>query len=306
MKKDIYIIKNDINNKVYVGQSVDTKERFKAHCQIKEKDIYFDKIIHKYGKEHFWYEILESQIENYNEREQYWIAYYNCLVPNGYNLSPGGDQTSIANRGINVKNSSIKSEEVLFTIIKDIQESDLTFINIGKKYDINPGIISRINRGKVYKLDLYEYPLRPLYQGKKVLTPQDEKEIKNLIKNSILTFNEIAKQYNILPGMVAKINCGERYKDITENYPLRSSHITKKHLLPEAVIWIQGKLKEGTMSLNAIAHELNISPCTVQGINNGTIKCYKNSSLEYPIRRFNPKKPVSTISAKESTITIDT
>lgn len=306
MKKDIYIIKNDINDKVYVGQARDTKERFKGHCQVKAKDIYFDKIIHKYGKEHFWYEILESQIENYNEREQYWIAYYNCLIPNGYNFSPGGDQPSIINRGINVKNSSIKSEELLFAIIKDIQESDLTFIDIGKKYNINKGIISKINCGKVYRLDLFNYPLRPLYQGKKVLTPQQEIEVKNLIKNSILTFNEIAEQYHILPEMVAKINCGERYKDEKEQYPLRTSHISKKHLSPETLSWIQDKLKEGKMSLNAIARELSISVCTIQGINNGTIKCYRNLDIEYPIRRFNPKKPVSTISAKESTITIDT
>ena len=306
MKKDIYIIKNDINNKVYIGQSVNPKERFKAHCQEKDKDIYFDKIIHKYGKDHFWYEILESQVENYNEREQYWIAKYDCLIPNGYNLSPGGDQPSIINRGIQVKNSSIKSEEMLFSIIKDIQDLKMTFIEIGEKYNINKGIISKINCGKVYKLDLFEYPLRPLYQGKKVLTPQQEREVKDLIKNSILTFNEIAEQYNILPGMVAKINCGERYKDKLEHYPLRSSHITKKHLSSETLTWIQDKLKEGKMSLHAIARELAISPCTVQGINNGTIKCYKNPAIEYPIRQFNPKKPVSTISAKESTVTIDT
>ena len=306
MKKDIYIIKNDINNKVYIGQATDSKIRFKAHCQIKQKDIYFDKIIHKYGAEHFWYEILESQIENYNEREKYWIEYYNSIVPNGYNLSPGGDQTAITNRGINTKNSAIKSEAILFAIIKDIQESDLTFIDIGEKYNVNKNIISKINCGRVYKLDIFNYPLRPFYQGKKVLSTQQEKEIKNLIKNSILSFNEIAQQYNVLPGIITKINMGERYYDKNESYPLRTSHIPKKHLMPETINWIYDKLQEGKLSLRAIAKELSISPCTVQGINNGTIKCYRNLNITYPIRAFSPKKPVSTISAKESTITIDT
>ena len=31
MKKDIYIIKNTINNKVYIGQSVDSEYRFRKH-----------------------------------------------------------------------------------------------------------------------------------------------------------------------------------------------------------------------------------------------------------------------------------
>lgn len=178
MKKDIYIIKNDINNKVYIGQSINSKERFRAHCQNKDKDIYFDKIIHKYGKEHFWYEILESQIENYNERECYWIQYYNSIVPNGYNISLGGDQHSIQQKGINIKNSIIKTEEELFAIIYDIKNSDLTFLEIGEKYHINKGIISKINTGRTYRLDIFEYPLRPFYQGKKVLTSNQEKEVK--------------------------------------------------------------------------------------------------------------------------------
>ena len=33
MKKDIYVIKNKINNKVYVGQAINSKERFIAHCK---------------------------------------------------------------------------------------------------------------------------------------------------------------------------------------------------------------------------------------------------------------------------------
>lgn len=306
MKKDIYIIKNDINNKVYIGQSSNPKERFKAHCQIKDKDIYFDKIIHKYGKEHFWYEILEASIENYNEREQYWINYYNSLIPTGYNISPGGDQVENNRKGINVSNSIIKTEELLFQIINDIQNSNLTLLEIGEKYNINKGIISKINCGKTYKLDIFDYPLRPFYQGKKVFTLQQEKEIKELILNSILTFEEIAKKYQTLPGMITKINTGERYYDQSLNYPLRKSHISKKHLTEEQLNYIYDKLENSKDSLHAIARYINISPCTIQGINNGTIKCYHRTDKIYPIRQFHPKKPVSTISAKESTITIDT
>ena len=82
MKKDIYIITNDINNKIYVGQSVNTKERFSKHISdaIHNRDnMLIHKAIRKYGKEHFTCAILEHQIENYDQREQYWIQRLNTL-----------------------------------------------------------------------------------------------------------------------------------------------------------------------------------------------------------------------------------
>ena len=33
MEKDIYIIKNDLNDKVYIGQAIDCEQRFKNHCK---------------------------------------------------------------------------------------------------------------------------------------------------------------------------------------------------------------------------------------------------------------------------------
>lgn len=93
MKKEIYIIKNDINNKVYIGQAINSHTRFSAHKSNgknhKGKSL-IDDAIFKFGYEHFWYEILEIT-ENYNEREKYWINYYNSLVPNGYNQTLGGN-----------------------------------------------------------------------------------------------------------------------------------------------------------------------------------------------------------------------
>jgi group I intron endonuclease len=92
MKKDIYIITNDINDKIYVGQSVNTKERFSKHISdaIHNRDnMLIHKAIRKYGKEHFTYAILEHQIENYDEREQSWIQRLNTLQPNGYNIAIG-------------------------------------------------------------------------------------------------------------------------------------------------------------------------------------------------------------------------
>lgn len=39
MKKDIYIIKNDINNKVYIGQAKNAKERFKDIANLLQRTM---------------------------------------------------------------------------------------------------------------------------------------------------------------------------------------------------------------------------------------------------------------------------
>lgn len=72
MLKSIYKITNKINNKIYIGQSVRPFERFSQHCHNKRTNIsLINKAIQKYGKENFNFEIIESDIENYNEREKY-------------------------------------------------------------------------------------------------------------------------------------------------------------------------------------------------------------------------------------------
>ena len=56
--------------------------------------LHFDNAIKKYGwKEGFEHIILETGLsaEEANERERYYIKYYNSLEPNGYNLTAGGD-----------------------------------------------------------------------------------------------------------------------------------------------------------------------------------------------------------------------
>lgn len=93
----IYKITNDINNKVYIGKTLKTvEERWQEHChdackeRCEKRPLY--SAINKYGQNHFKIEpIEECSIENINEREQFWIDYYNCCGHNGYNATFGGD-----------------------------------------------------------------------------------------------------------------------------------------------------------------------------------------------------------------------
>lgn len=93
IKGDIYIIVNDINNKVYIGQTREgIEERFKRHCrnyQDSKGSIDYD--ITFYGKEHFKIKLIEKVfLKDLDEREKYWINFYNSYKK-GYNRTIGGD-----------------------------------------------------------------------------------------------------------------------------------------------------------------------------------------------------------------------
>lgn len=91
----IYIIRNTINNKVYVGQTiVSIKLRFQNHLSAarNNKDYVIGKAIRKYGEDKFYVELLEECLkEELNEREKYWISFFKSTNNKyGYNLSIGG------------------------------------------------------------------------------------------------------------------------------------------------------------------------------------------------------------------------
>ena len=93
----IYKITNKINGHCYIGQSVDIKARFRQHLfsakHINNKD--HSSPIHlalsKYGKDEFDWEILEECTkEELDEKEIYWISFYNSTKNGNYNILSGG------------------------------------------------------------------------------------------------------------------------------------------------------------------------------------------------------------------------
>lgn len=85
----IYCYTNNINNKKYIGQSKDIKRRCKP-SNYKGCTKFYN-AIKKYGIENFSFIILEDNLtlEEANNREEYYIQYYNT-IQNGYNLKSGG------------------------------------------------------------------------------------------------------------------------------------------------------------------------------------------------------------------------
>lgn len=98
----IYKITNQTNNKQYVGQTTKIRptDRFSQHKYLathpeKETSLsYLHQAMYKDGVENFSFEIIEEvNNDKLNDREKYWIQQLNTYVPNGYNLTIGGDGT---------------------------------------------------------------------------------------------------------------------------------------------------------------------------------------------------------------------
>lgn len=97
----IYMHKNKINNKCYIGQTVKNppEKRWQGKGSgYTNKNTKFFRAIWKYGWDNFEHIILEENIKNLteaNEKEKYWIAYYNATDKNkGYNCTTGGNEGS--------------------------------------------------------------------------------------------------------------------------------------------------------------------------------------------------------------------
>ena len=278
MKKDIYIIKNNINNKVYIGQSVNASERWKKHLSdVKNRQCQMiHKAMQKYGVENFYYEILERQIENYDEREQYWIKYYNSLAPNGYNVSPGGQGSGA---GLESPNCLIANQEVLNEIINLIQNSTLSFQAIAKKYSICPDTVSAINLGRGgYHNSNFKYPLRT------DLNRYSEEKFKQLVYSLKYeldkTLEQIAKEYNVDPSNLSEINTGKAHRVDWLTYPIRKGRA--QDVLKNNVDEIVNLLLNTQIPQKDIARKFNVSASSISSINKGL--SYKRDNLSYPLR----------------------
>ena len=97
MSCGIYKITNQINNKCYIGKSVNIEQRWISHkseaylSHNKQYNYTIHRAFRKYGLENFSFEIIELvEKEQLNEREIYWIQFYDSFNT-GYNETLGGD-----------------------------------------------------------------------------------------------------------------------------------------------------------------------------------------------------------------------
>lgn len=88
----IYKITNKINQKIYIGKSINIIRRFGDHKRITSNRL-LKKDFLKYGIQNFSFDILEEcSIRSLNKRERFYISQFKSYDRQlGYNLSLGGD-----------------------------------------------------------------------------------------------------------------------------------------------------------------------------------------------------------------------
>lgn len=140
----IYKITNNINQKVYIGQTKNPiKYRWQHHIwkgknpDKPDTDYPLYRAMRKYGIENFSIEEIENISDDLlNDREIYWIKEYNSYVPNGYNCDLGGagaskfDHQEILNYFLTTgqKNASETARYFkcdIATVLKILEENNL-------------------------------------------------------------------------------------------------------------------------------------------------------------------------------------
>lgn len=176
----IYKITNIQNNKVYIGQSIrPVNQRFQRHINDALNNIldtHFARAIRKYGKENFIIEEIDTANtqEELNEKEQYWIKYYNSVI-DGYN-----ETDAISKCGGNTYQS--KTDEEMEVIKDKIRQT-----KIGNK---NP-MAKKIKRINIftYEIDIFNTVIScakacGIQSGKTSITNRLNRKIKSPFKNT--------------------------------------------------------------------------------------------------------------------------
>ena len=216
--KYIYKIENLINHKIYIGQTNNPQRRFSEH-RAKGYEINTHKVLYyafdKYGIDNFSFEIIE-ETENSNEREKYWIKFYDSFE-NGYNMTEGGDLPP-QHSGVEHPQCSHSIDEI--TLVKTLlKDSKLSTKEIANLTHYNVSSVNRINLGELHFDPTINYPIRK--EQTKINREERAKLIINDLLNTNLTQKEIALKYSVSRTTITAINNGQNFRDNNFNYPLR-------------------------------------------------------------------------------------
>ena len=221
--KKVYIYKliNNVNNAIYIGQSVAPEKRFKQHITPKGKSTSkaIKEAVKEYGADNFSLEIVEEcNDDNFADREIYWINYYKNLGYALYNKTKGGENPPTHYGSDNCL--SKYTEEQLKDVIYLLQNTFYTYNQIAKITNSGYDFVAKVNMGAGRKIDGMTYPIRP-----KGLYEIIADKIIDDLYNSNLTQKEIAQKYGVARSMVTMLNIGANRHNDSIEYPIRRRRI---------------------------------------------------------------------------------
>lgn len=227
MSIGIYSFMNNVNFKRYIGQSSNIEHRKQSHInnsQNKNYKEYNSKLylaFRKYGLEKFSFEIIEvlSDCSLLNEREKYWIDYYDSYK-NGYNGNPGGDYITERGEGHPLAILTIQQVEMIKHLLFT---TEMTQKEICEHLNISSlSTVSNINTGKHWKtVGNYDYPIRQSHwwlgvkrRPRTVLSNKQVMSIRERYVNE--TISQISKDYDHICSYttIERVCIGKSYKHL--------------------------------------------------------------------------------------------
>lgn len=216
----IYIIRNKINDKVYIGRSTDIHRRWIQHLRDARNG---DKCkIHlamqKYGIDNFYIEVLEEcDISELNKREQYYIEKFDSWQ-NGYNNGNAdyfgdGENNPLAKvTEQNVKDIRIRQSKMTETrkdIYKDYKDK-ITWTNFSFicKYITWTTVLPELNTPEIMS-----WHMKQIGNEAKKFSEEDLINIVILRNKEKLSYQKIADLYGKHRKTIERIFIGIYYKE---------------------------------------------------------------------------------------------
>lgn len=183
----IYKVTNDLNDKVYVGQTIYILEnRWEWHVKKAsdpKDNCKFHKALRELGTEHFKIEeITRVDVKELDDTEIYYINKYDSFF-NGYNSTlGGGGKRSYIYTDINIVNDILK-----------LYQRGVSSNKIGAKYKVDKATILRVLR--LYKVEIKDRSFN-----------LDEKETETLIKlyKNGHTLSKLSRVYKVAGSTIKR------------------------------------------------------------------------------------------------------
>ena len=222
----IYCYTNLINNKRYIGQTINPEMRYSAHKSNYQnpKNSEYNSLLHKafrkYGFENFKYEILVQDIDDINilnDLEIYYISKYNNQAPNGYNVEAGGKNSSkpktLEHRKKEIWGQAKLTEEEVIELRKayKAKKSPTEIYNQKYKNRLHYNSFLNIWSGRRYSLIMPEV----FEKGRHTKLNADiVRQIRKDREEQKLSYDKLAEKYGISKGTVADIIKGRTWKNV--------------------------------------------------------------------------------------------
>lgn len=248
----IYKINCLANEKSYIGITEDFERRLAMHWSRARtgNQAVLCKAIRKYGENNFNVKIIDK-VETWEEackREIYYIKNLKTKIPNGYNMTDGGEGTlgllvsekvkqklSIAHKGLQVgeKHGSAKvTEQDVLTIRKRYKTERISSSQLAEKYGVKLEQIYCIISGKSWShipegiLSSLEIKERASFfhescegekNGASKLTKKEVNSIRKLYKKGGITIKHLSKKFDVCISTIQAIISNKLWSHLNEN-----------------------------------------------------------------------------------------